>query len=144
MLRVPVWRLRGRHPRRRCRRRPDWSARSWRRVPRVALSDECNRHIAEKAVEKLQVLRAANGFRHQIAASAMSIDHADQVRAIFQEMGLQAGTIHSNLSDERKAATFAKLRNNQLDVIVQVAMLGEGLDHSPLSASMHRWRRTSV
>lgn len=101
----------------------------------VALSDECNRHIAEKAVEKLQSLRAATGFPHQIAASAMSIDHADQVRAIFQEMGLQAETIHSNLADDRKAAVLAKLRNNQIDVIVQVAMLGEGFDHPPLSVA---------
>lgn len=59
----------------------------------------------------------------------MSIDHADQVRAIFQEMGLQAETIHSRLADDRKAAVLAKLRNNQIDVIVQVAMLGEGFDH---------------
>lgn len=101
----------------------------------VALSDECNRHIAEKAVEKLQGLRAATGFPHQIAASAMSIDHADQIRAIFQEMDLQAETVHSGLSDERKAAVFAKLRNNQIDVIVQVAMLGEGFDHPPLSVA---------
>lgn len=101
----------------------------------VALSEECNRHIAEKAVEKLQQLRAATGYPHQIAASAMSIDHADQVRAIFQEMGLQAETIHSNLTDERKAAVLAKLRNNQIDVIVQVAMLGEGFDHPPLSVA---------
>jgi len=99
----------------------------------VALSDECNRHIAEKAVEKVQVLRAATGFPHQIAASAMSIDHADQIRAIFEEMGLQAETIHSNLPGDRKTAVFAKLRNNQIDVIVQVAMLGEGFDHPPLS-----------
>ena len=99
----------------------------------VALSDECNRHIAEKAVEKVQALRAATGFPHQIAASAMSIDHADQIRAIFEEMGLQAETIHSNLPDDRRAAVFAKLRNNQIDVIVQVAMLGEGFDHPPLS-----------
>jgi excisionase family DNA binding protein len=101
----------------------------------VALSDECNRHIAEKAVEKLRALQAATGFPHQIAAAAMSIDHADQVRAIFQEMGLQAETIHSGMTDERKAAVFAKLRNNQIDVIVQVAMLGEGFDHPPLSVA---------
>ena len=101
----------------------------------VALSDECNRHIAEKAVEKLRALQAATGFPHQIAASAMSIDHADQVRAIFQEMDLQAETVHSGLTDERKAAVFAKLRNNQIDVIVQVAMLTEGFDHPPLSVA---------
>jgi excisionase family DNA binding protein len=101
----------------------------------VALSDECNRHIAEKALEKLKLLRSATGYPHQIAASAMSIDHADQVRAIFEEMGLQAATIHSGLPDDRKDAIFAKLRNNQLDCIVQVAMLGEGFDHPPLSVA---------
>ncbi|MGE0308458.1 MAG: DEAD/DEAH box helicase family protein, partial [Acidimicrobiia bacterium] len=101
----------------------------------VALSDECNRHIAEKAVEKVRQLRAATGFPHQIAASAMSIDHADQVRAIFEEMGLQAATIHSGIPDDRKDTIFAKLRNSQLDVIVQVAMLGEGFDHPPLSVA---------
>lgn len=101
----------------------------------VALSEECNRHIAEKAAEKLQTLRSATGFPHQIAASAMSIDHADQVRAIFEEMGLQAATIHSNMPDERKEAVLAKLRSSQLDCIVQVAMLGEGFDHPPLSVA---------
>ena len=101
----------------------------------VALSEECNRHIAEKALEKLQLLRSAAGFPHQIAASAMSIDHADQIRAIFEEMGLQAAAIHSEMPDDRKDAVVAKLRNNQLDCIVQVAMLGEGFDHRPLSVA---------
>lgn len=100
----------------------------------VALSDECNRHIAEKTVEKLHSLRAT-GFPHQVVASAMSIDHADQVRAIFQEVGPQAETIHSNLTEDRKAAVLAKLRNNQIDVIVPVAILGEGFDHPPLSVA---------
>jgi DNA repair protein RadD len=101
----------------------------------VALSDECNRHIAEKAVEKMQQLRSATGFPHQIAAAAMSIDHANQVKAIFEEMSLQVATMHSAMDDERKAAVFAKLRNGQLDAIVQVAMLGEGFDHPPLSVA---------
>lgn len=101
----------------------------------VALSEECNRHIAEKAYEKLQDLRSATGFPHQIAASAMSIDHANQVKAIFEEMGLQAATIHSGMIDAVKASVLAKLRSNQLDCIVQVAMLGEGFDHPPLSVA---------
>jgi DNA repair protein RadD len=101
----------------------------------VALSDECNRHIAEKAYEKMQVLRSATGFPHQIAAAAMSIDHANQVKAIFEEMGLQAASIHSEMSEERKKAIFARLRSSQLDCIVQVAMLGEGFDHPPLSVA---------
>lgn len=101
----------------------------------VALSDECNRHIAQKALEKLSLLRSATGFPHQIAASAMSIDHADQVRAVFEEMGLQAATIHSAMPEDRQEAVLAKLRSSQLDCIVQVAMLGEGFDHPPLSVA---------
>lgn len=65
----------------------------------------------------------------------MSIDHADQVRGIFQEAGLQAEVIHSGLDNAKVAAVLAKLRNNQIDVIVQVQMLGEGFDHPPLSVA---------
>lgn len=100
----------------------------------VALSDECNRHIAEKAYEKLQDLRSS-GFPHQIIASAMSIDHANQVRVIFEEMGLQTATIHYDMVEAARALVLAKLRSGQLDCIVQVSMLGEGFDHPPLSVA---------
>jgi DNA repair protein RadD len=99
----------------------------------VALSEECNRHIAEKSVEKLREIRSHTGYPHQIIASAMSIDHARQVRAIYEEMGLQAAEIYSEMPDDRKETVFAKLRSGQIDCIVQVAMLGEGFDHPPLS-----------
>lgn len=109
----------------------------------VALSEECNRHIAAKAVEKLRDLRRATGFPHQIVASAMSIDHANQIRAIFEEASLQAATIHSRMPDEQKDSVLAKLRSSQIDCIVQVAMLGEGFDHPPLSvAAIFRPYRT--
>jgi DNA repair protein RadD len=100
----------------------------------VALSEECNRHIAEKAYEKLQDLRSS-GFRHQIVASAMSIDHANQVRAIFEEMSLQTATIYYEMVEAAKDLVVAKLRSGQLDCIVQVSMLGEGFDHPPLSVA---------
>lgn len=101
----------------------------------VALSEECNRHIAEKSVEKVQELRAHTGYPHQIIASAMSVDHARQVRAIYQDMGLQAAEIYGEMSDEDKESRFAKLKSGQLDCIVQVQMLGEGFDHPPLSVA---------
>lgn len=101
----------------------------------VALSDECNRHIAEKALEKLNALRSATGYPHQIIASAMSIDHANQIKAIFEELGLQVASIHTGLKDEVQNGVLAKLRSGRLDAIVQVAKLGEGFDHPPLSVA---------
>lgn len=101
----------------------------------VALSDECNRHIAEKALEKLNVLRSSTGFPHQIIASAMSIDHANQIKAIFEELGLQVASIHTGLKDEVQKGVLAKLRSGRLDAIVQVNKLGEGFDHPPLSVA---------
>lgn len=101
----------------------------------IALSEECNRHIAEKSLEKLQQLRAQSGFPHQVIASAMSVDHARQVRAIYEELGMQVAEIHSDLDDDTKQEVFSKLRSRQLDCIVQVAMLGEGFDHPPLSVA---------
>jgi hypothetical protein len=39
------------------------------------------------------------------------------------------------MEDDARAAVLAKLKSGQLDCIVQVAMLGEGFDHPPLSVA---------
>jgi excisionase family DNA binding protein len=101
----------------------------------VALSPECNRHIAESSIQRCNALRAATGNQHQIIAAACSVDHARQVRAIYEECGYRAAEIHSGLSDDAKEAVLDKLATNQIDCIVQVQMLGEGFDHPRLSVA---------
>ncbi len=99
----------------------------------VALAPECNGHIVDASIKYLGELRERTGFRHQIIAVACSVDHARQVRSLYEERGLKAQEIYGEMVDELKDGVFENLRSGKLDCIVQVQMLGEGFDHPPLS-----------
>jgi DNA repair protein RadD len=101
----------------------------------VALSPECNRHIAEASIQRCEALRAATGIQHQIIAAACSVDHARQVRSIYQECGYRAAEIHSEMEEDEQEQVIERLRLGQLDCIIQVQMLGEGFDHPRLSVA---------
>lgn len=101
----------------------------------VALSPECNRHIAEASIQRCDALRSETGIQHQVIAAACSVDHARQVRAIYEECGYRAREIHSAMEEPEQEAVLEQLRTGQLDCIVQVQMLGEGFDHPRLSVA---------
>ncbi|MHB1844824.1 MAG: DEAD/DEAH box helicase, partial [Deltaproteobacteria bacterium] len=101
----------------------------------VALSPECNQHIAEASIQRCDALRAATGIQHQIIAAACSVDHARQVRAIYEACGYRAAEIHSGMDEDEKQGVLDRLQIGQLDCIVQVQMLGEGFDHPRLSVA---------
>jgi len=100
----------------------------------VALARLCNQHIVESSLEKLEELRQS-GTRHQLIAVACSINHAREVRSLYQERGFSADVIHSKQSESEQEAILAALRNGTLDCIIQVQMLGEGFDHPKLSVA---------
>lgn len=99
----------------------------------VALSPECNRHIVEASIQRCEAMRADTGIQHQVIAAACSIDHARQVRALYEECGYRAAEIHSDMDPDDRDAVLERLRLGQLDCIIQVQMLGEGFDHPRLS-----------
>ena len=101
----------------------------------VALSRECNEHIADASIKYLHELRDRTGYRHQLIAAACSIDHAREVRSIYNERGLRASEIHSEMSKDEREKILADLRSGKLDCIVQIQVLGEGFDHPPLSVA---------
>jgi excisionase family DNA binding protein len=101
----------------------------------VALSPECNRHIVEASIQRCEGMRAQTGIQHQIIAAACSIDHARQVRALYEECGYRAAEIHSDMDPDDRDAVIERLRLGQLDCIIQVQMLGEGFDHPRLSVA---------
>lgn len=109
-------------------REQDWVSRG------VALSPESNISIVDASIQWLQELRRG-GLNHQMIAVACSLDHARQVRGLYEERGLHAREIHSNLSRDEQEEILRDLRSGALDVIVQVQMLGEGFDHPPLSVA---------
>jgi DNA repair protein RadD len=101
----------------------------------VALSTECNRHIVEASIKYLQDMRARTGYPHQLIAVACSVDHARQVRSLYEERGFKAREIHSDMDKERQEDVIEALQRGKLDCVVQVQMLGEGFDHPPLSVA---------
>ena len=101
----------------------------------VALAPECNRHIVDASIKYLEELRQRTGFRHQMIAVACSVDHARQVRALYEERKLKAHEIYGETDKEQQDNIIAALRSGKLDCIVQVQMLGEGFDHPPLSVA---------
>lgn len=101
----------------------------------VALAPECNRHIVDASIKYLEELRRRTGFRHQIIAVACSVDHARQIRGLYEERKIKAQEIYSEMDKDRQESILADLRSGKLDCIVQVQMLGEGFDHPPLSVA---------
>ena len=106
----------------------DWFSRG------VALARLCNQHIVDSSLQKLEELRQS-GTQHQLIAVACSINHAREIRSLYQERGFTADVIHSKQGEDEQAAILAALRNGSLDCIIQVQMLGEGFDHPKLSVA---------
>lgn len=101
----------------------------------VALAEPCNISIVDASIEWLKHLRKS-GHHHQIIAAACTVDHARAIRHLYEERGWNAQEIHSGMPEEQQKAIKARLRDTQeLDVIVQVQMLGEGFDHPSLSVA---------
>lgn len=101
----------------------------------VALSQECNAHIVDASISKLNALRSGSQVRHQVIAVACSVDHARQIRDLYVARGLAAREIHSDMDAEEQEDVLGLLDSGRLDCIVQVQMLGEGFDHPPLSVA---------
>lgn len=100
----------------------------------VALSPECNRHIVDASLDKMETLRSS-GTRHQLIAAACSVAHAKAIRSLYAERGYEAAEIHSNMPPEKRAEVLQKLRAGIIDCIVQVQILGEGFDHPQLTVA---------
>lgn len=101
----------------------------------IALSDECNKSIVDNSIEKLERLRFESSVKHQIIAAAMTINHAKQIALLYQARNYETAVIHSKMKEVEKEDIYKRLRNNELDVVVNVSMLGEGFDHQQLSVA---------
>jgi DNA repair protein RadD len=101
----------------------------------VALSPQCNAHIVDASIKYQAELRDRSGYPHQIIAVACSVDHAKQIRSLYEERGVRAQEIHSGMDRDKQDAVLENLRRGRLQCIVQVQMLGEGFDHPPLSVA---------
>ncbi|MES1043187.1 DEAD/DEAH box helicase [Heyndrickxia oleronia] len=105
----------------------DWIRRS------VALSTESNLSIIEQSIKFLSEKKKKTGNPHKIIAVACSIWHAEQLKELYEAKGYSSSIVHSELEKHEREFEFAKIDSNQVDVVINVAMLGEGYDHKFLS-----------
>ncbi|SET61924.1 DEAD/DEAH box helicase [Paenibacillus sp. NFR01] len=101
----------------------------------VALSKECNEQIINESISALNAKRLGSEIPHKIIAVACSIDHGEVLEKMYEEKGLRARLIHSDLDKDVRRRILVDVENNRCDVIVHVAMLGEGYDHIYLSVA---------
>ncbi|OMD87837.1 MULTISPECIES: DEAD/DEAH box helicase [Paenibacillus] len=101
----------------------------------VALSRECNEQIIDESINALRAKKLGSNIPHKIIAVACSIDHAEALEKMYEEKGLRARLIHSDLDKDVRKRILTDVENNRCDVIVHVAMLGEGYDHIYLSVA---------
>jgi DNA repair protein RadD len=107
----------------------DWFSRG------IAASDECNKSIVDNSIQKVETLRSESSVKHQIIAAAMSINHAEKIKLLYEERNYEAEVVHSKMREDDQQAVLKRLRNNELDVVINVQMLGEGFDHPQLSVA---------
>jgi superfamily II DNA or RNA helicase len=104
----------------------DWISRS------VAYSPECSMQVVEESYRQLQE-KKASGVPHKIIAVACTIEHAQQIEGMYTGIGLRSALVHSELSDQIRHDRLRSIEAHEVDVVIHVALLGEGYDHPYLS-----------
>jgi len=108
----------------------------------VAYSKECSKTIVEMSIARLKEKRKNGNCHHQIIAVACSIEHANEIKKLYEEQGLSAECVSSD-NPEKAEKAIIEYKKGQIDVIVNVNMLGEGFDHANISiAAIFRPFRT--
>lgn len=100
---------------------------------KVALSEESNLGVIKKSIEKLRTKQKLTNNPHKIVAVACSIEHATQLKTLYEKEGLEVAVVHSDMDKADLAAEFIRIDTHKVDVVINVALLGEGYDHKFLS-----------
>lgn len=105
----------------------DWVSRS------VAYAPECSKKIVDESVKLLKEKLSNSTVPHKIIAVACGIEHAKEIKEMYESLGYKTAIVHSNMEEIEKKKAFSDIKNHRVQVVVNVAMLGEGYDHSYLS-----------
>ncbi|MBX9877227.1 MAG: DEAD/DEAH box helicase family protein [Candidatus Obscuribacterales bacterium] len=101
----------------------------------IVTATETLQTIVDASINEMRRIRQeSSDDRHKIIACCLNYEHCIQVKEAYAAKGLRVEYIHSRES-ERDDATLERLKNHDLDVIVQVRKLGEGFNHRHLSVA---------
>jgi len=99
----------------------------------IVTSAETRDTIVDASIHELRRLRRETGEqRLKIIASALNREHCIDIVEAYKGKGLRAAYVHS-MEGSANEGVRKRLENHDLDVVVQVRMLGEGFDHPYLS-----------
>lgn len=102
----------------------------------IVTSNETLITIVDASIRELDRIRAETGDqRHKIISSTLNFEHCRQVVEAYRARGRRVDYVHSKEDGAANDAVMKKLEAHELDVIVQVRMLGEGFDHPYLSVA---------
>jgi superfamily II DNA or RNA helicase len=101
---------------------------------RILMSEESLSSIVDASIQRLRQIRErTRDNRHKIIAAALNETHCRQVVETYRARGLRVDFVHANRDEGENDRVLMLLENHEIDVIVQVRMLGEGFDHRYLS-----------
>lgn len=102
----------------------------------IVTSKETLFTIVDASIRELYRIRKnTDNDRHKIIASALNYAHCIQVTEAYRAKGLKADYVHSRENSPTNNRILQKLKDHEIDVIVQVRKLGEGFDHPYLSVA---------
>ena len=99
----------------------------------VAYSYECSEKVVDRSINLLEEKISISKVPHKIIAVACSINHAGQIKEIYEKKGYESAIIHSRMEKADIDKSMLDIKNHRVKVIINVAMLGEGYDHCYLS-----------
>jgi superfamily II DNA or RNA helicase len=105
----------------------DWVSRT------VAYSPHCSASVVQRSIELMREKREATGVPHKIIAVACSIEHAIEIKKMFEEKGCPCSIVHSDMESDEIELARTDFHNDRTHAIVNVGMLGEGYDHPYIS-----------
>lgn len=96
----------------------------------IVTSTETLSTIVDASIMEMNNLRdVSQDNRIKIIASALNYAHCIDIVKAYRERNVRADFLHSTESKDANAKVYKLIEQNELDVVVQVKMLGEGFDH---------------
>jgi superfamily II DNA or RNA helicase len=109
----------------------DWEGISRRSEQGLTVAD-LNRLLMlpdrDLAMVSLVCERMREFSRPKALAFCRSIEHAERLRPLFSAQGVRAAVMHSGLPREQRFVNLTSFRSGNIDLLISVEMLNEGID----------------
>ncbi|MBO1298482.1 MULTISPECIES: DEAD/DEAH box helicase [Enterococcus] len=100
----------------------------------ISLSESCSKEVIGETINQLNEIKTiSTKVPHKILAIACSIKHAEDLKNWYEEKGMSAEIVHSDMKPDSLEKAFQRIESHQCNVVVSVNMLMEGYDHKYLT-----------